>query len=405
MEGGVDAERKAKEDWREEQKQERLNEMNVFREWQKEHKRLRQEAIAQGRHHISEMTPAEQEARRLEAEKAHNDEQAALSHGVGKLASKYWGLEGQGADQDRLDKAMQALAEEHSKEAEAEAALEMVNGAFELLPPPPASEQDLHAPPQPPTEQEEAEAAAAAATSQLDALEVLEAARKMEELSLQEQEEKRRAEEATRQQRREEEERQQLIAESVRMYKEQLEAERRTGSAGAPKKETWEGDEAFSKSNAAVSAAARAARTELYWTESMDLRLGVLVRDCVFDFEAIASTMEREAAEGRFGIAEQLDAKMLTSECVRLRWSRLDAGVWSEQPPEASALHTTFKAFINPVVASAPTYDRLKSLASGSMPAYLTIPSAFPSMADDSEDEDEEEDVHMPIEEAKTKSN
>ena len=227
----MEAERKAKEDWREEQRQARLTETNQFREWQKEHKRLRQEAIAEGRHHISEMTPAEQEARRLDAEKAHNDERAALSFGIDKLAGKYWGMEGQGAEQDRLDKAMQVLVEEQNRaaEVEAEVVLDLVDGGFDM-PPAPAAETNEPAPPLPPTEQEEAAAATAAAFSPLDAMEVLEAARKMEELSLEEQEAKRREEEAIRQEKLEEQERQQRVAESLQMYKQQLEAERKGGA-------------------------------------------------------------------------------------------------------------------------------------------------------------------------------
>ena len=65
----------------------------------------------------------------------------------------------------------------------------------------------------------------------------------------------------------------------------------------------------------------------LYWSEAMDVELGKLVKDCVFDFDLISARMVSLAE--RNGLAEAPEAvrnrpaEVLTAEQCRLRWAQL----------------------------------------------------------------------------------
>jgi hypothetical protein len=66
--------------------------------------------------------------------------------------------------------------------------------------------------------------------------------------------------------------------------------------------------------------------------------------------------------------------------------------------PESSALDTVFKICVSRDLIGAghgtqPTFQALASMASGSMPKYLSPPVCFPSISDLSDGEEEEEEV------------
>jgi hypothetical protein len=115
---------------------------------------------------------------------------------------------------------------------------------------------------------------------------------------------------------------------------------------------------------------------------------------------------------------------LLTAEACRLRWADLDAEQWSEgqgqgQGHDAAPAPVHYKVPPPPMITDAkqhrvsrrpfcrqvyvktsdlgpngvqPDFATLASKVSGSMPKYLTPPTAFPSVGDMDDDEEEEEE-------------
>ena len=170
------------------------------------------------------------------------------------------------------------------------------------------------------------------------------------------------------------------VAESFHIYKKQLEAQK-AGKAVIPppsKPSTWD----------TPAALVPESERPLYWSESMDMHLAKLVKACVFDFDAISTTMQQLAEKSALSSSQvhKCPAR-LTNEACRLRWAQLDAEQWATVAPNSSALDTEFKVCISAAVLGAghgsqPSYEALKSLAAGSAPTYLKVPTAFPSVQD-----------------------
>jgi hypothetical protein len=137
----------------------------------------------------------------------------------------------------------------------------------------------------------------------------------------------------------------------------------------------------------------------LYWSEIMDIELGKLVKMCAFDFDEITLKM-KDMAIGNLLFNEnvRLNPSLLTNEACRLRWSQLDASQWGGISSDVTALDTVFRICINPAVlgkghGSQPSFQALSSMSAGAVPKYLTPPSAFPSVGDLPEDDDEDVDL------------
>ena len=175
------------------------------------------------------------------------------------------------------------------------------------------------------------------------------------------------------------------VAESFYIYKKQLEAQKagaKGGSVPAPvKPSTWD----------APAEPVPEAERPLYWSESMDMHLAKLVKACVFDFDAISATMQQLAEKNALASsAVHKTPARLTNEACRLRWAQLDAEQWASVAPNSSALDTEFKVCISSAVlglghGAQPSYEALASLAAGSAPTYLKVPTAFPSVQDTAE--------------------
>ena len=174
--------------------------------------------------------------------------------------------------------------------------------------------------------------------------------------------------------------REERVAESFHIYKTQLE-ERKKGKQPTPpscRPSTWD------TSAPAVPEVER----PLYWTEAMDMHLAKLVKSCVFDFDAISTAMQTLAEKDALSSNAALKKPtLLSNEACRLRWAQLDAQQWSEVSPNSTALDTQFKVCISASVLGAghgaqPTFEALASMAAGSTPAYLKVPTAFPSVQD-----------------------
>ena len=175
------------------------------------------------------------------------------------------------------------------------------------------------------------------------------------------------------------------VAESLAIYKRQQEELRQRGSNSSSslysRSSTWSA--ASSAASSATTASfdeTKTASTEppkestlrsqkeleeseksrpLYWSETMDVQLGKLVKECVFDFDLISEKMIGLASEGAFkdgpSRVKNTPQEALTSDECRLRWSQLDAAIWSDVSltPSTTALDTVFKICINPSVLGA----------------------------------------------------
>lgn len=166
------------------------------------------------------------------------------------------------------------------------------------------------------------------------------------------------------------------VAESFAIYKKQLDEQKLRGpgySNQYMQSSTWNAAAAIVPATSAPPpsnktensngqnpiAAEPPKKRPLYWSETMDVELGKLVKECVFDFDLISERMIAIAEAGGFkdGPAEvkKTPRQSLSGEECRLRWSQLDASVWSDVSltPTTSALDTVFKICINPAVLGA----------------------------------------------------
>eukprot|EP01034_Spumella_vulgaris_P030198 gene30198-37369_t len=92
MEGGADAEAAARQKWKDDQNTKRINEANVFREWQAEQARIREAARREGRpvhNAITPFTPEEEAQRAAEAQAAGDAERAMLGLGIERLGTRF----------------------------------------------------------------------------------------------------------------------------------------------------------------------------------------------------------------------------------------------------------------------------------------------------------------------------
>ena len=117
-----------------------------------------------------------------------------------------------------------------------------------------------------------------------------------------------------------------------------------------------------------------------YWTENMDIILAKQVQACIFDFDRVSETM-----------IKQFNNNDIDAEKCRLRWADLDAG------DNVNALETNFTCYVSENMINAkghggqPSYDSLSTMARSQFPSYLKAPNAFPSVADNSDSDDENE--------------
>lgn len=315
--GGVQAETKVRDAWREEQKNKRLAETAEFKSWQIRQREENKEAIRAGKNFLPDFTPEQLERRRIEADKAAQDEKDALKLGVGRLANKYYSLEGQGNTGDVLGQAASQILEEnankiklHAKAHEISQESEIDYNSIEIVEDDDKDDDKINA-------KLEAMDIKEDEIIEPEVVEIIDheaVARQREEDRIQKEKEKQEeAEQYVRDQR---------VAESMYLYKKQLAAEKagiynlyifvvfllfylfyigtaKKDSTGnftvVPKitseeiaedisRLTWENSIKASKRDPSIP-------RPLYWTESMDMKLATLVRDCVFDFDEIALRM------------------------------------------------------------------------------------------------------------------
>ena len=449
VEGGAEAEAAVRERYREDQKTKRIQEMETFRNWQKEQQKARAEAIAQGlsRGGITEFTAEEIRHRQIEADEAARAEKELVGLGIGKVGAKYWAIEGQhgegGYNFDALDRAVSEIKAENTRiESAASDTVDVEEVKIELntadisegnnetskinaisSPSKQVSASDILSsainsekslPVEPPDlssaisdkfEDFSVDDDSAPEDHNADPISSSETDAEFVGLSEQQQQNIR----------------EQRVADSLAIYYRQRETEKQKASghqsgmliAGANHaqlspnntiSQTWTTSNQ-SKESANLSVKETNTARPLYWSETMDLKLAELVRKHVFKFDKISDEMKGLAEDGALGGDANLRKEKITVDSCRLRWTQLDARQWAELDEKSkNAAETGFSAL--PVYkvhvqvdslgkghGSQPSFSALTSMAKGAAPSYLTPPSTFPSVADygnDSEEDDEE---------------
>jgi len=419
--GGIEAETAARDAWRESQKQKRLDEMANFRSWQAAQQQANREANAkakaEGRSTMSKITEEERKQREEDAKRAGDEERRALQElGIGKIANRYWQLEGQGSVKgDILDEATAQLLAEEDARKEAEAAALNEPRVVELLDdddksstvktepvidlndidtietdiaPPPASTETIM-PPIPPSSTEIKEVENVAVVVEEVENSIVENAK-------------------------EERERQQRVADSWAIYKQQQANEKNRQNNQT--KVSNSNEQVVTSSNNRVSTWDKAlipnalsesnkADPVLFWTEEMDLGLSKSVKSSNNNYDDVAIKMKAAAEDGELGVFGKENSCYITAESCKKRWKELDASLWSEIDPQTT-IEAVHKICIDPSVigtghGSQPTYSQLASLSIQSK--YLNVPVAFPSTSDFENDDDEDDD-NIQIVESKHKS-
>ncbi len=367
--GGPEAETAARQEYREQQNQKRVNEMTQFRAWQAEQQKLRDQARAEGRSLITEFTPEEQEQRRQEAEAAAAAEKRILEGGIGKLAAKYWQLEGRGdKSSDPLEAAAKALIEDEERQKKAEELRKLAE-----------KEEEESG-----SQSQEIDGVSERVTSiKIEEIEFEEKSTPVEESkAVEESEEEIAAREAAKEQERIEEEerliREQRVQDSLAIYKKQLQ----------DKKNGIVKDDESAKSSTWQNATASEVQIPrpLYWSEAMDFELARQVKACIFDFDLISEKMiEAAKAKKLDSLPVARNPELLTNEACRIRWAQLDANQWCVPAPGVTAQDTVFRMNISDDILQRtggvqPSFEQLATLASGSRPSYLRTPLVLPSV-------------------------
>ena len=386
MEGGPEAEKIARDKYRDEQQQKRKDEMAQFKVWQAEEREKRVNMPMEKKHEIATLEEERRRAREIEANRDAAMEAKALELGVSKLALHM--MHGDGsinefyAAQKAAVEANKGTSEAPRVEELPEVPIPTEEEASSAPLPPPAPTQEEEEMEHPPVAEETAE--------EREAREKAEA----EALAVKEREEKEAIEKAAERKRleQEENERAERVAESTHIWKQQQAA------AKAAKKE-----EQARASATAIAANVESARVlevdenavplssnkVMFWSESEDIELARQVMATMFDFDEVSA-----------GLVKKFDKPELTAEACRERWAQLDAEQWSEPADEGGAPTTTlFKNYVSDAVVSEmlntgkkghglqPSFENLASMARGQKPGYLKMPMSFPSTADIPDDE------------------
>jgi hypothetical protein len=439
--GGAEAERAAKEKYREDQRVKRSNEMEAFREWQRTQRAQRQAAISQGQYvGMREFTSEEVERRRVEAEDAANAERELIATGLPKVASKYWQMESSAVKRDKdgynfdaLDAAVREIkAEEEQRrrteqddhgeqayEDELHSSATASTSAVEAVPSIPAATaagggggmsethtaslgvEDTAAvgraaesqspPPLPVPTDDPSEDGHVSRVTGGDAQNTGPAPSSVE-VGVDANDYKQNdadAEEARLQY-----ELEARVMESLEIYKRQRDASgsSMTNSTSVYVSSTW--------SSVNIPSAPVEERA-LYWTEAMDIGLAKLVREHNFEFNLVAEALRTAMGRGDFGgdlIGKQ---HRMTYDACRVRWSQLDARQWAvlddrqSTDPSGSASSNIplygMRVRTPALGQPQPSYQAMASMASASIPSYLRVPTSFPSVMDPENDSDAEE--------------
>lgn len=363
--GGAEGESLARKEWQEAQKNKRVNEMEVFRKWQKEECEKRA-ALRDKGHQTSSLhfTEEQLERRQIELDAAVTEEKQMLEIGVSKIAQKYWS----GGGQRDLDQVVQELIdsknvtdgdESGTKVEEIEQSVEDTSVEASGR----GGEASARC-----ARFAEGEISGNTYTGVLVGPEDVQVAMCSEESGDEEED---------------------------------------GGESGArdasQSLDNLSGSQVADSEPLSPTVVPRLRETELpgrgqptatepyYWTEAMDLALAEYVRKYMFDFEQVAVKMCE--------LGNNSLAKMdLSVDDCRIRWSQLDAKQWADISLADSIAPVNYKIFVQPEQlgqghGAQPSFQALSSIASGRTPSYLKVPLSFPCVSDFPEDGSDVEDA------------
>lgn len=424
LQGGAEAERAARDAWREKERKQRQDEMESFRIWQKEQRMLRDQKIADGTYSgIREFTEEEKAQRAKEVEEAVNDEKVMLAGGVSKLAKKYWALEGKrgedGCNFDALNEAVLELKKEAIEsticeddaaesaeiviehEDESSSIDEMSPGVANASSTSPAKEDSASEPRDGEggfkvenANREEVISCVEPAETPMTSSEVSINGLDDGNVGLKEDQEAN--------------VREQRVNDSLRIYMRQREIEKAKkngtyfpepspGTSSLTKAERTEVSSTWTTRPAAAAPKdIETADRPVYWSETMDLQLANMVRRHTFDFIKVADKFKALAETGSMGPTLNKETLKLTPECMRLRWTQLDARQWADVGPNSESGVPVYKVHVQVDQlgkghGAQPTFQSMASIAAGSMPSYLSPPTQFPSVSDAASDDEDDD--------------
>jgi hypothetical protein len=395
VEGGADAELKAREHHREEQERKRVEDARVYRAWRDEQLEIRRREIAEGIRRPHEMeADARREREVVEAREAWDADLAEVRElenlRDGAVAPPEVKLE-QGHEksdeievyevEDKADEVSELLngsvvekIEEDSGVSDGSSVKGMPEQILDLTPPlPPASLS--------PEDENRGDAAMTTLLARARAAEAVDIAT-----------------------------REALVAESVQQYRRQ----KQEAVAARDPQQATDAPPSFVVDSRALThstwnvalreetAVRPTAPPRLEWTVAMDMHLTAMVRDYKFDFDRIFLKMISAACDGDF--EEELPKAhygLISSDACRLRWCELDASNWSELAPGVTSQDAlpVYRINVDPSEVSDGkggqlSFDQLmvKVNSVGGLPRYLTPPAQLPSMKDLVDEESDEDD-------------
>lgn len=395
IEGGSDAEKAARDKYREDKELKRLNEMASFKQWQKEQAEIRSKAIAEKRSLIREFTQEEIDERNLEAERAANNERIILAEGIDKLASKYWLLDSSHNNSGKNVDLLDVASKEILKERESREKSTMNDNSCEILS---VEEVNVLVPETTVDSEVTVDTNSSQLITDIDSStnpvsvsltseptsEVKETVSEVVTEVANDQSIKTNLEDELNLRR-------QLVAESLEIYRKQQERGKENNPNIIQQSSTW--------SHPAISTQSIMTET-LFWSETMDLALAKYTKDYVFDFDEIARVLKSKAEKGDFGKINQKLSSTIDGELCRLRWADLDAENWCELSPDAVDDEVIYKVNIQPEIlgkghGAQPSWNALRSMANSVQPTYLKVPKSFPSI--NSHESDDDDDGTIPI--------
>lgn len=400
MSGGQEAEKQARDSYRDAKNQQRIREHEEYRRWQKEQFAIREKNRLEGRSYMVEMTQAQIDERNEDRERTAREEQLVLQEGIDKLAKKYWSLDASSDSRsDILQQASNEILSEREERIVQQEAIQLqdvtLSESSETMT---VTETEIETETKISPSKDTSTIKEVASSPDVGVNNTtggLSADNSKKEENLLEIEEQRRQQQlAMKEKQREDDARQQLVAESLAIFRQQIaDKNNKVPPTQHHPEPTW--------TNASQLASdidpEEKVASGLYWSESMDIALAKGTRSCVFDFDRVAEVMKAQAQSGQFGLLAKGSTHMIDAEACRLRWAQLDAENWCELDPESMDDDVVYKVCIQPEVlgkghGAQPSFQSLRAIAAGSMPSYLKPPSYFPSVADaDSDDEGDDE--------------
>jgi hypothetical protein len=359
MAGGSEAEMTARNLWRETQEKKRKYEAEQFKNWQRMNRKLVQNTKL-------EFTSQQILEKKLEVEKAVQEEKAILDIGIDKLATKFWNLCDSTHDQDKVfDEATKQLINERT-----------INTNFDNI-----THQDVNDTIQKDKSIEESTEKSLKLDSSILTVDYIQSNISKDKISNSSDDDSKSCININ-------DNNQDVIQESLRLFKQQMQKisviahpQNKVSSlliGSARKIKTWNDldMEDFQVLNV----------NETIWTEYMDKLLIENIRAFGCDFDQIS-----EKIKGLVSNDEEFKSSTLTAGACKARWLELDPNKWGNSNLISDEINVfpNFQVFAKPTQTLTTSFDFIPNQSK--FTSYLRIPQELPSVEDESDDGEEDE--------------